>query len=322
MIVRGGIHMQRHTLRLWFFMLFVFCLPFAEADEQIGEQTGDLYFVDAHSQFDTDVDGDLIIKRMDEGGVYKTILASRRNRNPGEAADLAEEYPDRIVASIRTKGGAYAKNKKKYYKKLEKRVNGGRFSGIAELLAFHAQKGNKADEVRVALDDDRIQKTLGHAKDKGWPLVIHIEFASLEGSDREGYMEGLHALLKDNPDHPILLIHMGQLPAKDVGALIQVYPNIYFLTSHADPVSSADSSQPWINMMDKDHFTPEWKQLITQHPERFVFALDNVWGDQWRDTYMKHIQVWRSALAELPENIANAVAHGNAERLWKLEPRH
>ncbi|MCK4830237.1 amidohydrolase family protein, partial [bacterium] len=127
--------------------------------------------------------------------------------------------------------------------------------------------------------------------------------------------------LSSNSEHPFALIHMGQLPLEDVAALIKAHNNIYFLTSHADPVSAADSKQPWINMMDKDKFKPQWKQLITQHPDRFVFALDNVWGWQWQDTYMKHIKVWRSALSELPEDVAHAVAHGNAERLWKLEPQ-
>ena len=68
----------------------------------------DLYFVDAHSQFDQEVTGSFIIKRMDEGGVYKTILASRRQRKPGDAVTLAKKYLQRIVASVRTKGAPYA----------------------------------------------------------------------------------------------------------------------------------------------------------------------------------------------------------------------
>ena len=71
-------------------------------------QAQDLYFVDAHSQFDQEVTGSFIIKRMDEGGVYKTILASRRQRKPGDAVTLAKKYLQRIVASVRTKGAPYA----------------------------------------------------------------------------------------------------------------------------------------------------------------------------------------------------------------------
>ena len=76
-----------------------------------------------------------------------------------------------------------------------------------------------------------------------------------------------------------------------------------------------------LNMMDGDKFKPSWKQLISEHPDRFIFAMDNVWAFQWQDTYLRHIKVWRSALADLPPDVANAVAHGNAEKLWKLAPK-
>ena len=305
--------MNIQTIRKWLVVVLILFSSFAEAKE--------LYFVDAHSQFDSEVDAALILNRMDEGGVYKTILVTRRQRKPREAAELAEQYPDRIVASVRTKGRPYAKDSKKYYKQLKKQVKSGRFSAMAELLIFHAQKGDKADEVRISVDDRRIQTALDYAIEQGWPFVAHIEFASLRGSGREGYMEGLKELLSSHPEHPFALIHMGQLPLDDVTALIKNHNNIYFLTAHADPVSASDSKQPWINMMEKDKFKAGWKQLIMQHPDRFVFALDNVWDWQWKGTYMKHIKVWRSALSELPEDVAQAMAHGNAERLWKLEPK-
>jgi predicted TIM-barrel fold metal-dependent hydrolase len=286
-----------------------------------GLHAEDRYFVDAHSQFDQDVVGSFILQRMDAGGVYKTILAARRQRKPGDAVKLTKKYPQRIVASVRTKGGPYANNSPKYYKQLRKQVESGKFGAMAELLVFHAQKGDKAEEVRIALDDERVQAALKYAKQQGWPFVVHIEFASLKGAERDDYMQQLNKFLAANAPHPIAMIHMGQLPLTDVAALIKAHGNIYFLTSHADPVSAKDATQPWINMMDGDKFKPGWRQLITQHPERFIFAMDNVWAFQWEDTYMQHIKVWRSALAELPAEVANAVAHGNAEKLWQLTPK-
>lgn len=280
-----------------------------------------IYFVDAHSQFDQEVVGSFIIKRMDEGGVYKTILASRRHRKPGDAVKLAKNYPQRIVASVRTKGTPYANNSAKYYKQLKQQVESGKFGAMAELLVFHAQKGDKAEQVKIPLDDRRVQVALKYAKQEGWPFVVHIEFASLKGKERENYMVQLNNFLDANTSYPIALSHMGQLPSDDVAALIKTHSNIYFLTSHADPVSAENATQPWINMMAGDKFKPQWKQLIISYPDRFIFAIDNVWEFQWQDTYMRHIKVWRSALADLPPDVVNAVAHGNAEKLWKLEPK-
>lgn len=305
--------MSAQMIGKWLVIFLVMFFSVARAEQ--------LYFVDAHSQFDNDADAELILSRMDEGGVYKTILASRRQRKPREAAELAEQFPDRIVASVRTKGRHYSEDTEKYYKKLKKQVMSGRFAAMAELLVFHAQKGDKADEVRIGLDDRRVQAALDYAIDQGWPFVVHIEFASLQGADRDEHMRSLKTFLDDHPQHPFAMIHMGQLPVEDVAALITAHSNIYFLTSHADPVSATDSKQPWINMMGVDRFKPEWRQLITQHPQRFIFAMDNVWGWQWDETYMKHINVWRSALAELPDEAAHAVAHGNAERLWQLQAK-
>lgn len=286
-----------------------------------GVHAQELYFVDAHSQFDQEVVGSFIIKRMDEGGVYKTILASRRQRKPGDAVRLAKKYPQRIVASVRTKGAPYASNSPKYYKQLKKQVMSGKYGAMAELLVFHAQKGDKAEQVKMSLDDQRVQAALKYAKQEDWPFVVHIEFASLKGAERVDYMQQLNKFVSASAPLPIAMIHMGQLPLSDVARLIKAHSNIYFLTSHADPVSAEDATQPWINMMDGSKFKPQWKKLIIAHPERFIFAMDNVWAFQWQDTYMRHIKVWRSALADLPPAVANAVAHGNAEKLWKLKPK-
>lgn len=55
-----------------------------------------------------------------------------------------------------------------------------------------------------------------------------------------------------------------------------------------------------------------------QHPDRFIFALDNVWGTHWKEFYLDQMEYWRKAMNDLPHDVAHAVAHGNAERLWGI----
>jgi len=62
----------------------------------------------------------------------------------------------------------------------------------------------------------------------------------------------------------------------------------------------------------------EWRELLIQFPDRFILAFDNVWPENWSHAYVEHAQFWRSALAGLPVDVARAIAHGNAERLWKI----
>lgn len=59
---------------------------------------------------------------------------------------------------------------------------------------------------------------------------------------------------------------------------------------------------------------------MIEHPGRFVLGLDNVFAEHWGRLYVAQVALWREALAELPDDAAHAIAHGNAERLWKLEP--
>lgn len=193
--------------------------------------------------------------------------------------------------------------------------------GAAEILVFHAQKGNKANEVAVDLADRRISLLLSESLRQGWPVVIHIEFASLRGQERQRQMDRFNSLLEKHPSHPFVLIHMGQLQPKQVEESIKRHPNIFFLTSHADPVTVETSNQPWVNVFSRygHGFKESWKNLFVTHADRFVFALDNVWDYHWLDSYNEKMRYWREGISALPENAAHLIAHGNAERLWKLK---
>ncbi len=295
-------------LALWLTLIFANKLAASE-----------LYFIDAHSQVDHTVDNlELIIQRMDTAGVYRTILASRSGRSPGEVADFAEIHSERILPAIRTKSGAYVKNHPKYYKKMRRQIDSGRFKAMAEILLYHAQKGDKAPEVVVYPDDKRVQFALSEAIEKGWPFVIHIEFASLWGQQRRRFMDAMEEMLATHPKHPFVLNHMGQLKPTEVRQLIEKHKNIYFLTAHTTPIIIRFSNQPWVNMFDGEVLAAKWKELILEHPDRFVFALDNVWDRHWEEFYLDQMVYWRKAMARLPLDVAHAVAHGNAERLWKI----
>ena len=124
-------------------------------------------------------------------------------------------------------------------------------------------------------------------------------------------MAELKALLDQHPGHPFGLIHMGQLDASVAAEL---------LAAHANPIVARKSAQPWTDMFVGEDLAPDWAELMQRYPDRFVLAIDNVWPEHWSDLYVQQVTLWRQALARLPDNVAHAVAHGNAERLWKLPP--
>jgi len=279
--------------------------------------------IDAHSQADQYVELEEIIRLMDKGGVSRTILAARGKLKWKKLVAFAARYPNRITAAVRTKGGIYRRNHPRYYKRLNKQLAMPQFGAMAEVIMWHAEKGNplrpKAPEAVVHPDDERVQVALTAAIERGWPFVAHIEF-SAAGSDSDLFMEKFEVQLRQHTNHPFVLIHMGQLEANEVRQLIETHRNVYFLTSHCNPITVEGSRQPWVNLFDGGTLSSEWKNLMTQHPDRFILGFDNVWAAHWGSYYLDQVVLWRKVLRELPLEVAHAVAHRNAEHLWRLPP--
>lgn len=134
-------------------------------------------------------------------------------------------------------------------------------------------------------------------------------------------------LAKAHPDritahreHPFLLIHLGQLAPAEAGRRLAGHSNLGFLTSVTNPIVTETSKQPWTNMFAGDALTPDWRALILAYPGRFVMAFDLVWPEHFGDTYVRQVAFWRRALNDLSVPVAHAIAHKNAERLWRPAP--
>lgn len=281
-----------------------------------------LPFIDAHSQFDEDIRPDQVIIFLARAGLTQVVLSTRGKVSPSTFLEIGATYPDCIVPSVRTKGRAYDENEPGYYKQLNEQVSQRAFKAMSEIILAHAPKGDRAREVYLQADSPQVQAAIRQAITKGWPVVLHYEFRWLTkaygAQARANRMDELKSLLSRHPQHPFALIHMAQLDAEDAARLLAEHGNLVFLTSHANPVKISESSQPWTDMFVGEDLSPDWTALILRYPDRFVFALDNVWPEDWSEKYVRQVTFWRQALEKLPDYVAHAVAHGNAERLWKL----
>ncbi len=283
-----------------------------------------LPIIDAHSQADQKIELEEILALMDEAGVSRTILSPWGGRHLKELTAFVKRHPQRITPALRTKGGIYRSNKLGKYKRfLDKQAASPRFGAMGEILLYHAKKEVRGGEGSYSLqvvppDDPRVRAALALALKRHWPFVVHVEFAEA-GADRGVFMAKLEDMLRANPAHPFALIHMGQLEAKEAGRLIDGHPNIHFITSHATP-DFARSGYAFTNMFDGQDLAPQWKALMVRHKDRFVLGFDNVFARNWRNSYVQQVRLWRRALMKLPVDVAHAVAHRNAERLWRLPP--
>ena len=106
--------MPKISLRLKTFLLLILLLALALPPATIAAK---LYFIDAHSQMDSGVDRETIIKLMNQGGVYRTILAARSGIRPRAIVQFANAYPERIIPSVTTKMWGYVYDSKSPHKK-------------------------------------------------------------------------------------------------------------------------------------------------------------------------------------------------------------
>lgn len=313
----------------WFFAL---CAAGSMGAAQVGD-TGQgcpsidgLYFVDSHSQMDEGVDEARVLSLMDHGGVYRTLLSNHLRRSPESLRAFAKSAPDRIIPMLRAKdipqGWDVAASWRDGHRA---ELATGAYRGIAEMLVWHQGEPElRIREVRFELDDAVVRSAFDVARERGWPFIVHIEFGSLEGEARKRYMGELESLAAQDPQVPIVMIHMGQLPPDDVSRLIDLHPNLYFMTSHSNPISSQfiKVKKRWQNLFEGRQISARWRDLFVTHPDRFVFALDNVFSGNWVPRmYLGQMALWWCALSQLPAPVAHAIAHGNSERLWRLPPK-
>ena len=294
-----------------------------------------LYFIDAHSQIDqlnntlSSYALDTVPSTMERNGVRGTILSARGTRDWGDILTLANNNPG-IYPSVRTKSQAYVDNDFHLVKrKIDKQLASREFRAISEALIYHAEKFNQsgisiAPKVVVEYGDDRLEYMKNVSKRYAWPFVVHIEFRALN-VDRSSqgwdyFWDGLDQMLTNNTDIDFVLNHLGQLSDRDVLKLILAHDNIYFFTAHVTDIMNHGSS--WTMIFDRHGrdcvVKNEWKELFQQYPNRFIFALDNVWEKHWSTYYDKQISCWVSALRRATPEVAHAIAHGNAERMWDL----
>lgn len=305
-----------------------------------------LYFVDAHSQVDQLGNPLLsfelhdIPKTMAKYRVCGTLLSARGTRDWHDIVGLAKHH-EGIFPSVRTKSKAYISDTysnvifEAVKHRVSKQLNALDYQGlpaflaISETLIYHAAKYNRfgtlvAPRVSVPFNDNRAIYLEKRSKEKDWPFVIHIEFRALRRDQpvlyRGQHLDAFKNVLSDNRDIDFVLNHLGQLAPDEISGLILNHDNIYFLAAHVTPVTT--HNQPWTIIFarqgQKCTFKDPWKILFERHPDRFIFALDNVFQKQWAKEYEPQMNCWLSALRTLPPEAAHSIAHRNAEDMWGL----
>jgi hypothetical protein len=158
----------------------------------------------------------------------------------------------------------------------------GSWRGIGELHLF-------ADDRHATV----FAELLSIARQHGLPVMIHGDPAVI---DRAYEVE---------PEVLILWAHAGSFPYPPLIAdYLTRYPGL-----HVDLSMRSDR-------LNADGFMPlEWQNLLIEHSERFLIGADTFSARRWAELD-RHASEIRSWLAQLPPDVADRIAHGNARRLF------
>lgn len=119
------------------------------------------------------------------------------------------------------------------------------------------------------------------------------------------------------------------LDAETVEKLLTTYPRVNVLWAHAGMSAGADTVRRLLDRFPRlfvelalrtdvapaGTLDPAWRALFLRHPDRFMVGTDTWTTARW-DSVVEGMREVRRWLAQLPPDVAERIAHRNAERLF------
>lgn len=212
-------------------------------------------------------------------------------RPPRLALDLQRQAPDRIAPVL----GVYrtAADKAAWHRdpdlpgRVQAALETGPWRAVGELHLFAPDRRSP-----VFLEVVRI------ASERGLPLLVHADPAVID------------SLFEHAPGARVIWAHAGAYPYPPLLAdYLARYPNLY-----ADLSVREDRIAPGGDL------DPDWWNLLTSYPDRFLIGVDTYSAGRWA-RFGQVTEAIRAWLEQLPPDVAAAIAHGNARRLFGLGPQ-
>lgn len=229
------------------------------------------------------------LELLDRAGIRRAVVSSTPNEG---TLQLYARAPERFVPFLRpyrkTRDAAsFGAERQSWYRDpqtlafLETELARGRYRGIGE---FHVN-GNEIDTpVMRSVTDIAVQRGL-------W-VMAHSDAAAIE------------RLFAFNPKVKVIWAHTGmnEKPA-EVRRLVDKYPALIGELSHRAGITEGNA------------LSAQWRELFTRYPQRFVYGSDTWVTPRWPElpALADSARAW---LAELPREVAEAIAFRNAERLF------
>lgn len=180
------------------------------------------------------------------------------------------------------------------------------------------RRGETHRDITVPIDGELGHRLFRLSEKTGVSFQIHYEI-------EDQLLPPLEKMLKQYPKAKVIWCHLAQIRYSDLNTiygpayvrkLIENHPNLYFDTAFGGPDSRYPASGDFhATIWDRKAggIKKEWAQLISDHPWRFLAALD-IGGDRM-DNLPENARNLRRFLEALPPKTAEIVAYKAA---WKL----
>ena len=225
-----------------------------------------------------------VLDLLEGAGVPRALVSSTpddgtvtlHEADPGRIVPILRPYTDRVSGSTWFRDPGVPDY-------LEERLRRGIYRGLGEFHLFDESQARSpilGRVIELAVDRD---------------ILLHVHSGA-------GPVEALFAL---EPRLTILWAHAGMSePPQVVGRLLDRYPRLW-----------AEVSFRGRDIAPNGRLAPAWHALLRRHAGRFMIGTDTYVNGRW-DVYGALVEEHRTWLAQLPAEVAKAIAHGNAVRLF------
>lgn len=226
-----------------------------------------------------------IVDLLEANGVRGAFVTSRP---PDLVLSLQRQAPNLILPML----GVYRTPADKQHwmhhvdlpARVERALGSGHWRGVGELHIFASERRNP---VFLRIVDSATAHQL--------PLQMHCDPAVID------------TLFEHTPAAQVLWAHAGAYPYPPLlRDYLDRYPGLFIDLSVRDqriaPGGELDEA---------------WEWLFMEYPDRFLVGVDTYRTGRWGD-YSEVASQIRHWLGQLPESVAEAIAYGNAKRLFDL----
>jgi hypothetical protein len=232
-----------------------------------------------------------VVRILDEAGITGALLSSTPNDGTRLLFDL---YPQRFIPELRPYRKTrdfetWTMERASWYRDpetirfIEQELESGFYRGIGE---FHAN----GDEAATP----QMRAIARLAERKGLWLHAHSDAVAVEH------------FFAHAPSLTIIWAHAGMsTPPLEVDRMLATYPRLLAELSYRDVVASDGK------------LDLRWRILFLKYPDRFIYGSDTWITPRW-GAVIALAQSARAWLGDLPKDIAEKIAFGNAHRVFAI----